>query len=84
MANQFPRHMLRKPAVKHASGFPNSTLHLRISQGLWTPPVQLGPRSVAWPADEVEALIGARIAGRSDEEIRALVVKLVAARKAAA
>ena len=35
-------------------------------------------------AGEVAALNAARIAGKSDEEIRALVVKLEAARKAAA
>ena len=35
-------------------------------------------------ADCVEAIIGARIAGKTEDEIRALVHKLVAARKAAA
>ncbi len=38
----------------------------------------------AGPAHEVAALNAARIAGKTDEEIRALVVKLEAARKAAA
>jgi prophage regulatory protein len=41
-------------------------------------------RAVGWPSEEVQALNAARIAGKSDEEIRALVVKLEAARKAAA
>lgn len=39
---------------------------------------------VGWPACEVDALIVARIAGKTDEEIRALVAKLEAARNAAA
>ena len=58
--------------------------YLRIAQGLWTKQVSLGPRCVGWPAHEVAALNAARIAGKTDEEIRALVLKLEAARKAAA
>jgi prophage regulatory protein len=39
---------------------------------------------VGWPSSEVTAINAARIAGKTDEEIRALVVKLEAARKSAA
>lgn len=74
----------RLPAVKSESGLSRSTIYLRIAQGLWTKPISLGPRAVGWPAGEVAALNAARIAGKSDEEIRALVAKLEAARKAAA
>lgn len=76
--------ILRLPAVKSESGYSRSTIYLRISQGLWTPPVSLGARAVGWPAGEVAALNAARIAGKSDDEIRVLVAKLEAARKAAA
>jgi prophage regulatory protein len=76
--------IFRLPAVKSESGYSRSTIYLRISQGLWTKPVRLGARAVGWPAGEVEALNAARIAGRTDEEIRALVVKLEAARKTVA
>jgi len=74
----------RLPSVKVESGLSRSTIYLRISQGLWTKPVSLGPRAVGWPSGDVAAINAARIAGKSDEEIRALVVKLEAARKAAA
>ena len=76
--------ILRLPAIQLESGYSRSTVYLRICQGLWPRPVHLGARAVGWPASEVEALNAARIAGRSDEEIRALVAKLVAARKGAA
>jgi len=76
--------ILRLPAAKTESGYSRSTIYLRISQGLWTKQVRLGPRCVGWPAHEVAALNAARIAGKTDEEIRALVAKLEAARKAAA
>lgn len=75
------RTILRMPAVKSESGLSRSTLYLRISQGLWTRPVSLGPRAVGWPSDEVEALNAARIAGRTDEEVRDLVQELETARK---
>lgn len=76
--------ILRIPSVKAESGLSRSTLYLRISQGLWTKPVRLGPRAVGWPSGDVAAINAARIASKSDDEIRALVVKLEAARKAAA
>jgi prophage regulatory protein len=73
--------ILRIPAVKTQSGLSRSTIYLRISERLWTKPVALGPRAVGWPSDEVAALIAARIAGKTEDEIRALVAKLEAARK---
>ncbi|MGH8459375.1 MAG: helix-turn-helix transcriptional regulator [Nevskiales bacterium] len=76
--------ILRLPAVISKSGLSRSTLYLRIAQGLWTPPVSLGDRAVGWPDGEVTALNAARIAGKSNQEIRILVMKLQAARKAAA
>lgn len=79
-----PQTIYRLPAVKSESGLSRSTIYLRIAQGLWTKPVSLGARAVGWPSNEVAAINAARIAGKSDEEIRALVVKLEAARKAAA
>lgn len=76
--------ILRLPAVKSESGQSRSTLYLRIAQGLWTKPVSLGGRTVGWPATEISVLLAARIAGKTDEEIRDLVQKLEAARKAEA
>lgn len=76
--------IFRLPAVKSESGYSRSTIYLRIAQGLWTKQVSLGARAVGWPSSEVAALNAARIAGKTDDEIRALVLKLEAARKAAA
>lgn len=73
--------ILRRRQVEAETGYSRSTIYLRISQQLWTRPINLGARSVGWPASEVTALNAARIAGRSDMEIRALVAKLEAARK---
>jgi prophage regulatory protein len=75
------RTILRIPAVKSDSGLSRSTIYLRSAQGLWTKPVSLGARAVGWPSDEVETINAARIAGKTDDEIRTLVAKLEAARK---
>ena len=74
--------IFRRPRVEDTSGYSRSTLYLRISQGLWTRPGSLGPRAVGWPAGEVAAINAARIAGKSDDNIRALVTQLEAARTA--
>lgn len=66
------------------SGYSRSTIYLPIAQGLWTKQVSLGARCVGWPAHEVASLNAARIARKSDGEIRTLMVKLEAARRAAA
>jgi prophage regulatory protein len=76
--------ILRLPAVLRERGRSRSSHYLDIQNQLYTKPVLIGLRSVGWPHHEVSALNAARIAGKSDDEIRALVVKLEAARKAAA
>jgi prophage regulatory protein len=43
--------------------------------------VPIGARAVGWPEHEVTAINAARIAGKSDAEIRELVFRLEAARK---
>lgn len=68
--------LLRLPAVMNATGQTRSTLYLRIKQRLMTPPVKLGERCAAWPADEIAAINAARIAGKTNDELRELVAKL--------
>ena len=75
--------ILRLPAIKISTGLSRSTIYLRIAQGVFTKPVSLGGRAVGWPANEVLALNAARIAGKSDAEVRELVAELETARKAA-
>lgn len=75
------RTLLRLPKVLAHTGDSRSTHYLRIQQGLMPKPVSLG-YAVAWPADEVAAVINARIAGKSDDEIKVLVQALEQARQA--
>ena len=76
--------ILRRKQVEAETGYSRSTIYLRISQGLFIRPVALGARAVGFPAGEVAALNAARIAGKSDNDIRELVAKLETARHAEA
>ena len=76
--------LLRLPRVLDRLPQGRSSFYARIDQGLFTPGIPLGPRMVAWPESEVDALIAARIAGKTDDEIRTLVSNLMAARRMAA
>jgi len=73
--------LIRKPKVIKISGVSKSTLHLRINDGLMPPPISIGERAVAYVEHEVLAVIAAQIKGHSDDEIRSLVVELVAQRQ---
>jgi prophage regulatory protein len=75
--------ILRRKQVQVHVGLSRSTLYLRIAEGTFPKPVSLGARAVGWPANEVEALNAARIAGKTNSEIRNLVAKMEAARKRA-
>ena len=51
-----------------------------IKAGLFTKPVPIGERSVGWPDYEVKAINSARIAGKTEADIRDLVNRLHAKR----
>ena len=54
----------------------HASIYKLIREGLWTKPVRLGIRSVGWPEAEVHAICKARIAGKTDDDLRKLVVEL--------
>lgn len=78
-----PRLLRLRPVLSHI-GQTRSPFYACIAAGTMTRPVKVGPRAAAWPADEVEAIVQARIAGADDADLRDLVVRLHAARKGGA
>jgi len=76
--------ILRLSSVTSKRGRSRSSHYLDIDQGLFTEPVKIGARAVGWPDTEVDILNAARIAGKTDDEIRVLVAKLHAARRGTA
>lgn len=76
--------LLRLPAVINTTGLSRSGVYAYIASGLLPKPVKIGERSTAWPSDELDSIVRARIAGKSDDEIRQLVEQLHEQRRAAA
>ena len=73
--------ILRMPAVKCRAGHrSDASIYNAIRDGLFTTGVAIGQRARGWPDYEVDAIITARIAGNSDEQIRELVRALHAKR----
>jgi len=66
----------RRKKVCDYTGKPDSSVYADSSKGLFPKPVKIGPQASGWPADEVIAINRARIAGKSEDEIRALVADL--------
>lgn len=71
----------RMPTVKVETGHKShASIYNAINAGLFTKGVKIGERSVGWPSEEVQAINAARIAAKSDAEIRELVNRLHAKR----
>jgi prophage regulatory protein len=67
----------RMPSVKAETGHrSHASIYNAINDGLFTKPVQIGQRAVGWPSDEVKAINAARIAGKTEAEIKELVQRL--------
>ena len=73
--------ILRMPAVKAETGHrSHASIYTAIKAGLFTTGVAIGQRAKGWPDHEVHAINAARIAGQSEDQIKALVIKLHAER----
>jgi prophage regulatory protein len=73
--------ILRLPSVKSKAGHrSDASIYNAIRAGLFTTGVAIGQRAKGWPDYEVEAIIAARIAGKTETEIRELVNRLHAKR----
>ena len=73
--------IFRMPAVKAETGHrSHASIYTAIKAGLFTRPVPIGERSVGWPDYEVKAINSARIAGKTEADIRDLVNRLHAKR----
>lgn len=67
--------LLRMSAVLQRYGLARPTLYRDIRRGVFPRPVKMG-RASAWPRVELEAVIAARIAGKTDDEVCELVAEL--------
>lgn len=73
--------ILRLPEVKRVLGHrADASVYNAIRAGLFPTGVAIGQRAKGWPDCEVHAIAAARVAGKSNEEIRELVKVLQAKR----
>jgi len=84
MHQQVQYRFIRRPEVLSRFGIGNTCLHHRIHDNLIPPPLPLGGRSVGWLHHELDQVLAAMVAGKSQEHIRALVGHLIDQRKLAA
>ncbi len=59
---QMPQDLLRLPRLIERTGMGRASIYAAIKRGDFPKPIQLGPRSVAWPSGEIDAWIAERIA----------------------
>ena len=57
-----------------------SWIYDQVGKRLFPPPVGIGARAVAWVEAEVDQVVEAKVAGKTEAEIQELVGELVAAR----
>ena len=73
--------ILRLPEVKRVLGHrADASVYNAIRVGLFTNGVAIWQRAKGWPDYEVDAINAARVAGKSESEIRELVKTLHAKR----
>ena len=73
--------LIRTIPARELLGFGKTQQYDEIRKGLHPKPVRIGTRATGFPANEMKALIDARIAGKSDSEIRTLIAAMHAARQ---
>ena len=65
-ANQEKLSILRRKQVEKRTGLSRSTIYLRIQEGTFPRPIQLGARAVGWLENEIEAWLVARLEIRNN------------------
>ena len=78
------RKVIRKPEIKLLTGLSATSYFEQINEGLCVPFFSIGARSVAVYEDEIIAVVSARAAGKSDDEIRLIVKALIKMREQSA
>lgn len=63
--------ILRRKQVEARTGLSRSTIYLRIQEGTFPRPINLGARAVGWLENEIDEWLAARIENRdSGREVR--------------
>ena len=68
--------IVRLNAAKAIFAMPKSSFYDRVKRGLIPPSISLGGRSVGWIQSELNEVIKAMAKGKSQDEIKKLVINL--------
>lgn len=66
--NQERPSILRRKQVEFRTGLSRSTIYLRMKNGTFPKPINLGARAVGWLENEIEAWLISRIENRDNEQ----------------
>ena len=75
--------IVRESERASITGVPTSTWYDLVESGLAPPAVKVGKRAAGWPESELFALNNARIACKTEDQIRSIVQRLLEARSRA-
>ena len=73
--------LIRIGDIRRQTGLGRQTIYRQAKAGLLPTWIKIGTRASAWLKNEIDAVIKARAEGKSNDEIRDLVSKLMAERK---
>ena len=68
--NQEKISILRRKKVEKRVGLSRSTIYLKIQEGSFPKPINLGPRAVGWIENEIDNWLMDRIESRDRQEDR--------------
>lgn len=71
-----PLRFIRKKEVINRLGISTNSLDLKIKDGLFTKPIQVSDRIIAWPEYELDSIMIHLLQGCQDDEIKAVVSSL--------
>jgi prophage regulatory protein len=72
--------LLKLQAVMDRTALRTTAVYRDIKAGKFVPPIKMA-RSSYWVEHEVDAILRARVAGATDDQLRALVAELIAQRQ---
>jgi len=81
LIQRLTRRFLDKTEVCAMFGFTRSTLYRRVSSGLLPPSVHFGGNMSRWISTEADAVFKAMASGKTEGEVKALVVGLIEQRE---
>ena len=76
-----PLNIIRLYAAAKRFGLAKSSYYDRVLKGLLPPPISLGGRAKGYVESEINAVLKAMISGKSEAEIKLLVLELVQQRQ---